>query len=185
MAERLARVVAVHAGVVWLQADAPCSDCGGCGGRCNLFAATASREPPGSSAHGPEGALQLPARAFGQPPSIGQQVVLELPGSWLATTALRGYGVPLLGMLAGAAGGHALGLAAQMAPDLPALAGAVLGTFMAFTLSKGIEPHISVRTPCTGPVAACAGEAAAPPAQAPPTASAVAPGAPTPPRPNC
>lgn len=134
MAERRAEVVSVSGDTVAVRALAACSDCGGCGGRCNLFLDDTA------------GTYQVAAGCFADPPSAGQQVVLVLADGWLARSALRGYGLPLLGLLAGGALGHALALAAHWAPDPATLAGAALGTFASFTLSKGLEPQISVRT---------------------------------------
>ena len=134
MAERRAEIVSVEHDTVALRALADCSDCSGCGGRCNLFLSDAS------------GMLELSGRCFAETPAPGDQVVLVLADGWLLRSALRGYGLPLLGLLAGGASGHALAALAQLPVDLGALCGACAGTFAAFTLSKAHEPHIAVRT---------------------------------------
>lgn len=134
MAERRAEIVSIDHDRVALRALAECSDCSGCGGRCNLFLSDAA------------GRLELPGHCFAQAPRVGDQVVLELADGWLLRSALRGYGLPLLGLLGGGALGNALALLAQLPADLGALCGAGAGTFAAFTLSKAHEPHIAVRT---------------------------------------
>lgn len=134
MAERQARVVAIHGDAVALRALAACSDCGGCGGRCNLFLDDGA------------GTLSIALQQFQRPPAPGEEVTLVLADGWLSRSAARGYGAPLLGLLAGAAAGHGLALLAQLPPDLPALAGAAAGTLASFTLSKGVEPQIAVRS---------------------------------------
>lgn len=133
MAERRASVVGVVADAVTLRAEGACSDCGGCGGRCSLF--------PDDTA----GLLVLPLSRFGHAPRPGDALLLQVPEGWLARTAARGYGLPLLGLLAGGAAGHGTCALLQLPVDAGALAGAVLGTLAAFTLSKGAEPQIAVQ----------------------------------------
>lgn len=135
MAERRASVVDVRDGAVTLRAEGACSDCGGCGGRCSLF--------PDDHA----GLLVLPASRFARVPRAGDALLLCVPEGWLARTALRGYGLPLLGLLAGAALGQGMAALLSLPPDAAALAGALLGTLAAFTLSKGAEPQIAVLAP--------------------------------------
>ena len=118
---------------VLLRRTGACSDCGGCGGRCNLFLSDEAAM------------LRLPASAFATPPVAGTAVTLVLEEGWLLRSAWRGYGLPLLGLLAGAAAGHGLASALGLAPDLPALLLALLGTFAAFRFSKDMEPHIAVQ----------------------------------------
>lgn len=132
MAERRASVVGVGDGEVTLRAEGACSDCSGCGGRCSLF--------PDDQA----GLLVLPASRFARAPRAGDALLLCVPEGWLARTALRGYGLPLLGLLAGAALGQGVAALLSLPSDAAALAGAVLGTLAAFTLSKGAEPQIAV-----------------------------------------
>lgn len=135
MAERRASVVGIREGEVTLRAQGACSDCGGCGGRCSLF--------PDDQA----GLLVLPVSRFQREPRAGDELLLCVPEGWLTRTALRGYGMPLLGLLAGAALGQGLAVLAPVPPDAAALTGAVLGTLAAFTLSKGAEPQIAVLAP--------------------------------------
>lgn len=135
MAERRATVVAVAGSEVALRASGACSDCGGCGGRCNLFLSDEA------------GRLSLPLARFRRAPLAGEDVLLVMPEGWLARTAWRGYGVPLVGLLAGAAAGHLLAPLLGLPQDPLALAGALAGTLAAFTLSKGAEPQIAVRFP--------------------------------------
>lgn len=61
--------------------------------------------------------------------SPGDAVELELPGPQLLRQAALGYGLPLLGLLAGAMIGSALG-------DVATAGGAVLGTSLAVAYSK-------------------------------------------------
>lgn len=109
---RFARVAALAPGVVELELEAgACAGCaGGCGGRCNLF----------ESAVAP---LRLPHdTGLVQP---GQRVCLSLSRRMLRRAAFRGYGLALLGMLAGA------GLGALLARvlDLPGDPLVALGLF--------------------------------------------------------
>lgn len=144
MAERRASVVGVADDAVTLRAEGACSDCGGCGGRCSLF--------PDDQA----GLLVLPLSRFATAPRAGDALLLQVPEGWLARTAARGYGLPLLGLLIGGAAGHGACLLVQWPVDAGALVGAALGTLAAFTLSKGAEPQIAVQA------------LAAPPAESPP-----------------
>lgn len=139
MAERRAIVVGIDEGTVTLRAEGACTDCVGCAGRCSLF--------PDDRA----GLVVLPASRFDSAPRPGDALLLCVPDGWLARTALRGYGVPLLGLLLGAALGHAAGVSLQLPVDVAALAGAVLGTLAAFTLSKGAEPQIAVQAQTAPP----------------------------------
>ena len=133
MASCRAEVLGGDDRLVQVRRTGACSGCGGCGGRCNLFL--------GDDA----ATLQLPLGAFASPPVPGTAVLLDLPDDWLARSAWRGYGLPLAGMVTGAAAGHGLGLLLGIAPDLPALGMALAGTFALFRFSKAAEPHIAVR----------------------------------------
>ena len=122
MSERAAEVVQVAADRVELRLLGLCSDCGGCGGRCQLFG--------GST----DSSLSLPAStdpATGQPWVVGQHVILYLPSGQLQRQALLGYGLPVLGLLIGAAALQAWG-------DVAAAIGAVGGTSLALLLSKRV-----------------------------------------------
>jgi len=98
-----------------LRYSAQCSSCGGCGGRCSVFAEDG------------EQAVEL----IDTDPSLspGDAVELVLPGPQLLRQAALGYGLPLLGLLVGAAAGSALG-------DAATAVGAVLGTSLAVAYSK-------------------------------------------------
>lgn len=71
--------------------------------------------------------IELPDPDFGL--SAGDAVELVLPGPQLLRQAALGYGLPLLGLLVGAASGSALG-------DAATAVGAVLGTSLAVAYSK-------------------------------------------------
>lgn len=122
MTERAAEVLQVAGDRIELRPLGQCSDCGGCGGRCQLFG--------GST----DSSLSLPASldpATGQPWAVGQHVFLYLPSGQLQRQALLGYGLPVLGLLLGAAALQAWG-------DVAAAAGAVGGTSLALLLSKRV-----------------------------------------------
>ena len=117
MAERRAEVVEVGPDTVHLRWRGACSECGGCGGRCQLFA--------GAN----DGRIDVP-RSSPMALSVGQEVTLELPDSQLRQQALVGYGLPLLGLVAGAA-------ALQPWGDLAAAGGALVGVLLAVRLGRG------------------------------------------------
>lgn len=122
MSERAAEVVQVAADRIDLRLLGQCSDCGGCGGRCQVFGGRT------------DSSLSLPAStdpATGQPWVVGQRVVLYLPSGQLQRQALLGYGLPVLGLLLGAAALQAWG-------DVAAAVGAVGGTSLALLLSKRV-----------------------------------------------
>ena len=122
MSERAAEVLQVATDRVELRLLGQCSDCGGCGGRCQLFG--------GST----DSSLSLPASvdpATGQPWAVGQRVILYLPSGQLQRQALLGYGLPVLGLLLGAA-------VLQVWGDVAAAVGAVGGTSLALLLSKRV-----------------------------------------------
>ncbi|KFN43739.1 hypothetical protein N790_10880 [Arenimonas malthae CC-JY-1] len=106
-----------------------CEGCaGGCRGRCNLFAT------------GQDGVFHL-AVADAESYAPGQRLRLSIDDEALRRAAWRGYGVALLGLLLGAAAGHGLGRALGGPADLFALAGLVLGTFLAARVSKPALPE--------------------------------------------
>lgn len=115
MERRAAVVLACAQGRVRLRYTARCSGCGGCGGRCQMFTETDHSE------------VELPAPGFDL--VEGEPVQLELPAPLLLRQALWGYGLPLCGLLAGAASFSPFG-------DAAAAAGAVLGTSLAVAYSK-------------------------------------------------
>lgn len=106
-----------------------CEGCaGGCGGRCNLFAA------------GDDGVFRVvveDAADF----LPGQRLRLRLDNEALRRAAWRGYGVALLGLLLGAGAGHGLARAFGGPADVFALIGLVLGTFLAARFSKPTLPE--------------------------------------------
>lgn len=117
MPTRLAEVIRVESGSVHLRLDAICADCGGCGGRCSLLMRADSSLITLSTDRS-EGSV-LP----------GQRVQLQLDDSALLRQAWRGYGLPLLGLMLGAAALQPLGNGA-------AAIGALCGTSLALALSR-------------------------------------------------
>lgn len=134
MAERRAAVAALEPGFALLAPEGACSDCEGCGGRCNLFAGI-----------GGEPHIRVPLERFRHRPEVGQQVSLELPEAWLRNSALAGYGLPLLGLLAGCGLGVAVAQAAGADPNGPSLAGAALGLLAGVRGSRRLAPQLGVR----------------------------------------
>ncbi|WP_188310265.1 SoxR reducing system RseC family protein [Arenimonas fontis] len=139
MAERRARLLANEGGRLRLRLlGEACSGCGGCGGRCHLFAADAGGE------------LEVPAPAqFAAAP--GQEVVLSLDDAGLRRLAWRGYGLALLGLVAGAMLGRGLAWWLQAPPDIATAVGLSAGTFLAVRATKRRLPD-----PVLRPVAASA-----------------------------
>jgi positive regulator of sigma E activity len=129
-AERLARVDRVEAGQVQLQLATRCSDCTGCGGRCDLFD---TRERSGR--------IALAMAQFDAPPIAGAQVRLYLPESALLAHARRGYAQPALGLVLGAVSGHALALSLNADVDLWAVLFAAAGTLLGIGASKRLTPE--------------------------------------------
>ena len=133
MAERRVEVLACDGAHVRLRLlGTACGDCGGCGGRCALFAADGAGE------------LTLPL-----PPSTsvraGQHASLVLDDARLRSAAWRGYGIAWLGLLLGAAVGRLVAwLAAPDHGDVLTLAGLLSGTFAAVSFSRrhSAEPRL-------------------------------------------
>lgn len=100
-----------------------CSGCVGCGGRCALL--------PAASNH-----LTLPAQCADGTFSPGQSVEVYLGERRLLSEAARGYGWPLLGLLAGAALGRAVAAFGAYAVDPLTFAGAAAGTLLGLSFSK-------------------------------------------------
>lgn len=123
--EREVEVLAVSAHSVSVRPLAACIGCSGCGGRCALGWRSGQ-------------SLQLPREPFGARVDAGQRLRLECEASDLRSSALAGYGLPLLGLVAGAL--LARGLSAQLgaASDPLVAAGALLGTLAGLTLSKRV-----------------------------------------------
>ncbi|SDD36146.1 SoxR reducing system RseC family protein [Aquimonas voraii] len=138
MERRRALVLDSCPGRLRLRYTAQCSGCGGCGGRCSVFLADASD-----------------VFELATPPEVrtwraGEAVEVELPSNLLLRQALLGYGLPLLGLLGGAALASPWGNAS-------AAAGALLGTLLAVHVSKraaGKLPAPRVRPVPTPPSAA-------------------------------
>jgi positive regulator of sigma E activity len=115
MERRSAVVLDCTQGRVRLRYSARCSSCGGCAGRCQVFV-----EDADATVELPDAGLDLVR---------GQAVELLLPEPLLLKQALWGYGLPLLGLLVGAAVLSPLGNAA-------AAIGAVLGISLAVAYSR-------------------------------------------------
>jgi sigma-E factor negative regulatory protein RseC len=122
--ERAAVVQAVDGAVVRLALAPACDNCGGCGGRCGLL--------------GPLGgdSVELPQAQFDLTPRAGDAVRIYLPDAALLARARIGYGLPLLGLLAGAALGQLSGSALNAPADLLAVFGALAGTYAGVFASK-------------------------------------------------
>lgn len=136
MAEREAEVLAHADGRLSLRLlGSACEGCvGGCGGRCNLFAGdgqgVVELDAPGDTRYLP-----------------GQRLLVSMDDAALRLAAWRGYGRVLLGLLAGAALGHGLGLWLGRDADLLSLAGLLLGTFLAAGFSKQHLPGPALLPP--------------------------------------
>jgi len=116
--------------MVSLRAMGVCSDCSGCGGRCNLF------RPLSDDGSSEAGALRLPRALFPRAPHLGQRWRLTLADNELLQQSLRGYGAALAGLLLGAASGHAGAIALGSASDGPTALAALAGTLLMIRLSK-------------------------------------------------
>lgn len=127
MPERTAVVERCDGTRVALRARGACSDCGGCGGRCNVFAAVADGER-----------IELDGSAFGFAPAIGDAVKLTLADGALGRLAWQGYGLLLAGLLAGAALGRFAAAALASGEDAGTLAGAVVGLTLALHATRRV-----------------------------------------------
>lgn len=127
MIERIAEVIGEVDGRWQLRAEsAACQGCdSGCGGRCRLFLGDQ------------DGCLFLP---LAEHPDLrrGQWIALRIEEDALARAARRGYGLALLGLLAGALSGFAVSvsLSIESGRDALTLLGALAGTFLAVLFSK-------------------------------------------------
>lgn len=140
MAERDAEVVAGQGRRLSLRLlGSACDGCaGGCGGRCSLFAG------------GPDEAFEIEVdQANGYLP--GQRVRLHIDDQALRQAAWRGYGRVLLGLLAGAVLGHAMGLLWPAYANLLTLAGLLSGTLLAARFSKPRLPEPEILAARAGP----------------------------------
>lgn len=125
MAEREARIISVVRGQVRLRTDtAACQDCRiGCGGRCNVFRPDEAGEIT----------LPLPAHAqFG----TGDRVRIAVDEVALRKAAFAGYGLALMGLLAGALAGFVLALVTGLPRDPTTLVGLASGTVWMLRRSK-------------------------------------------------
>lgn len=141
MIERVAEVVGVREGQLRLRSQAgACEGCSsGCGGRCRLFPLN------------DDGLIDLPLPATSV--DAGEYVRLCVDAATLRRYAWRGYGLALLGLLAGAL--LATGLADRLLPeslrDVATLIGALLGTLLAARLSNRHASPVAVhRLPSAG-----------------------------------
>lgn len=125
MAERDARVTELAAGQLRLRTDAEaCRDCRiGCGGRCNVFRSDEAGELT----------LPLPAHAH---LGIGDRVRLSVDEVALRRAAFAGYGMALLGLLAGAGVGLGLAIMTGLPRDPMTLVGLAAGTVWMLRRSK-------------------------------------------------
>ena len=109
-----------------------CSQCSGCAGRCDLTRALRSRAGEGSETE----VIELPRSMASEACRADQQVMLVVEEAALRVEAWWAYGVPSLGLLAGAT------LAALWLDPThrwlneAVLACSVLGTLVALRISK-------------------------------------------------
>lgn len=133
MAEREAQVTGLANGQVRLRTDAAaCRGCRiGCGGRCNVFRSDAAGE------------ITLPLPAHAQL-GIGDRVRLAVDEVALRRAAFAGYGLALLGLLAGAGAGFGLAAISGLPRDPMTLIGLVAGTVWMLRRSKRyvFEPRL-------------------------------------------
>lgn len=130
VAERLVEVISIERDMISLRPLGACSDCSGCGGRCNLF------RPISGDGASDDGVLRLPRALFPRAPRAGQRWRLALADNELLHQSLRGYGAALAGLLLGAASGHAGAIAIGTASDGPTALAALAGTLLMIRLSK-------------------------------------------------
>ncbi|MCG6118201.1 MAG: SoxR reducing system RseC family protein [Aquimonas sp.] len=133
MASRRAEVLSVRADAVELRCTQRCSDCQGCGGRCQIFLT------------GSDDRLRLPSARLPHGLTPGLEVELLLPDDVLRAQALRGYGMPLLGLVGGAAALQPWG---NTAAALGASLGVLLAVWMAGRL-PAIQPQLRMFTAAT------------------------------------
>ncbi|HET6603764.1 MAG TPA: SoxR reducing system RseC family protein [Xanthomonadaceae bacterium] len=127
MAERRAIVHSCSGSRVRLHASGACDECGGCGGRCNLFAS------------GADDCIELDAAQFPVAPRPGDRVLLWLPDDWLRRAAWRAYGLLTLALVVGAGAGHALARMMGLDPDPATAIGALAGIALALP-GRRVEP---------------------------------------------
>jgi positive regulator of sigma E activity len=125
VAEREIEIIGVDARGVVLRALGACSDCTGCGGRCDLFRSI-----------GPDAEARLPLELFAEPPRPGERWHIILADRELLAQAWAGYGLALVGLVLGAALGYGLTPGSGAARDLATAIGALSGTLLALRFSK-------------------------------------------------
>jgi positive regulator of sigma E activity len=125
VAEREVEILAVDAHGIALRALGACSECGGCGGSCDLFRDV-----------GRDAKAVLPLELFPEPPRPGERWHLVLADRELLAQAWTGYGIALLGLVLGAALAHGLFAGAGAMRDLATAIGALAGTLLALRFSK-------------------------------------------------
>lgn len=134
MIERRCRVVRIDQSCVLLQAEpGSCNGCLGCAGHCSLL-------PRGNS----EVSIAL-ADIDGQLRE-NEWVSLTMHESALRNEALRGYGLPLAGMLSGAVLGNFFASPLGLPTDLATAIASSAGTLLGLNLSKrGAKAVLRVR----------------------------------------
>jgi positive regulator of sigma E activity len=125
VAEREVEVVAADGDQIDLRAIGACSECQGCGGRCDWFASAAGRDR-----------LQLTRGDFPSAPRPGQRWRLGIDDRELLRQSWLGYGSLLAGLIGGAGIAHGAATIAGIATDTLTTAGALAGTLLALRLSK-------------------------------------------------
>lgn len=145
MADRRATVAAVGSGRLRLRLDTgDCDGCQlGCGGRCALFGTDSEGQIELS------GILVADWRA-------GDRLLLTVEEDALRRAAFAGYGRALLGLLLAASLGFALARGLNLDPDIPTLAGMVVGLWLAVKANRRAElipelRKLSDRTPMALP----------------------------------
>ena len=127
MSQEIVKVVELAEGGVWVEAVQR-SACGSCNARSGCGQHSLSK-------------LGRPMRLWvpgGENLREGQEVVLTMPSGGLALSALVLYGLPLIGLIAGATLG-------QQGGDLMSGVGAVLGLSAGFLSAKVISGHFRSR----------------------------------------
>lgn len=125
VAERTVEVVAIDSDEIALRSLGTCTECVGCGGRCNLFRQLSD-----------DGTLRLPSAGFPRSPRIGEHWRIALADDELLQQSVLGYGAALAGLLLGASGGYFGALALGVATDAPTAVAALVGTLLAVRFSK-------------------------------------------------
>lgn len=127
--DRRVRIARLDDSRLWVEFEGGCVGCTGCSGACGLAAGRR---------------VALPRSLLGFPASVGDHVVLRLASQRLHHAAALGYGLALVGLLGGAALGHALSLWVnpEQDPNVAVLIGAALGTLAAWFASK--RPNVQI-----------------------------------------